>query len=1272
MKFFSRIITTFLILLLTACGGGGGGKSSSPSPEPSNSSPSVNISSVTEFSSGDIVSLTANAADSDGSVASYAWSVDSASIALTDANKSQVSFIAPNVDSDATISLSVTVTDNKGATAKATQQIAVKKKVSLTIMGLVLNGGVIANADVTFTVGDSTFATKANAAGQYSITIGVGSKNLNTPITAMAIGDSANPTVKLAAQLNSISKLIEQAGSDKTLDAKENLSVNISNVTTAEYALLRAPTYWGFNAPIATDEQLQSAQGALGSSQKITMASYLQIISTDSRFKLPDPNKNTLDFLRDQAAVNNYSNQVYVKDPALISNTTALINADKNLVKNHGSMAGQYLLYNQTGPNSYRLTLNEDLTGKIEGGSFTASVKWIQDGSKLTLNLPVPVETIDLLSGSRFVIKTAELNVYNNYFEFSLANFILFGDQIYSDDSRGYASSLSMVVMAYNTAKFVPLTAEKIAGEWMSDAGSYKFNPDKTASYTPYHPAAPTVASNWSFDNNKLVLQNDTVKEEFYLLNDLGAGYSILKIYDNHLGSLFRFANGWLIKPQSNLQLKSTDFVGSWIDQATPFTTGNSNIRVMAGDNKFFTSFAAWPTLWSSKEGSNSWERNVYLQNSEWVSSCDLSAGTHPDCKLYRNYTDKVIAVKGDRYYSLHTEKIFPNSGESLVSYSLVQSIKLPEITHFGQWIADNAIKVFYQKAADGIKVWNFLSNKLIINNKSLADRFPPENAIVFSLTNNRLQYTRDNVARELMLVSASENGLTVCEYNQGASCLAGTEFLLSNRSPAKISLKVEGPGTISPLYNTTGNPAAWFGNVANFYITPDAGALIKSVTGCGGSLQVDRYVTAEIRDACTITATFSKLPVITLKAGAHGAIKNSYGYEYSIIPEVGYMVETATGCNGVLTDGQYPTYAIKDVPSEDCTITVNFIQKLSSEAKITDLGLISCVDTLSQKSVKDISELNCQNDVIRSLDGIQNLPNLKTLILPKVVNSTAIVVPKTTSLTRLELGSWRGQPTEPILDITAIDFSQAENINWLTINGTNITKIDLSKSLKLEKLYLQHNPNITSLDLSHTKLTTAILDYNGLTNLILPTAGTLEILFANGNKLTDIDLSQNLSLKSLRLNSNLLKSVDLRLHNKLLLVALGDNLLTEINFSDLTSLMQVELFSNKLVFLDVSKNTSLETLDVTDNQLTSIDLHANTKLWALLLYSNKMTSLDVGGLTALKYFRAYDNKLTTIKGIESIDASSEIDLHSNLFDANTLVYLNNLKTVKNYAQLMY
>ncbi|RYZ78092.1 MAG: hypothetical protein EOO68_40910, partial [Moraxellaceae bacterium] len=113
MKFFSALTTAFLIALLTACGGGGGSGGSSPDPlQPTNNSPAVTISGVTEADSGNSVSLTANATDSDGTISKVEFFNGTTSLGA-DAT-SPYSFSWTNVAAG-TYQITAKATDNSGA-----------------------------------------------------------------------------------------------------------------------------------------------------------------------------------------------------------------------------------------------------------------------------------------------------------------------------------------------------------------------------------------------------------------------------------------------------------------------------------------------------------------------------------------------------------------------------------------------------------------------------------------------------------------------------------------------------------------------------------------------------------------------------------------------------------------------------------------------------------------------------------------------------------------------------------------------------------------------------------------------------------------------------------------------------------------------------------------------------------------------------------------------------------------------------------------------------
>src|SRR6185436_1618840 len=86
-------------LLLAACGGGGGG-GSNPPPPPQNVAPTASAGTNQTVTSGVQVTLNGTASsDSDGTIASYAWTQTGGAPAVTLANStsSQPTFTAPTV-----------------------------------------------------------------------------------------------------------------------------------------------------------------------------------------------------------------------------------------------------------------------------------------------------------------------------------------------------------------------------------------------------------------------------------------------------------------------------------------------------------------------------------------------------------------------------------------------------------------------------------------------------------------------------------------------------------------------------------------------------------------------------------------------------------------------------------------------------------------------------------------------------------------------------------------------------------------------------------------------------------------------------------------------------------------------------------------------------------------------------------------------------------------------------------------------------------------------
>ena len=95
-----------------------------------NAAPTVSAGNEQSVASAANVTLTATASDSDGSIASYAWTQTSGKTAsITNADSAIATFVAPKVGSDQSSVFSVTVTDDQGKTSTASVTINVAAEV---------------------------------------------------------------------------------------------------------------------------------------------------------------------------------------------------------------------------------------------------------------------------------------------------------------------------------------------------------------------------------------------------------------------------------------------------------------------------------------------------------------------------------------------------------------------------------------------------------------------------------------------------------------------------------------------------------------------------------------------------------------------------------------------------------------------------------------------------------------------------------------------------------------------------------------------------------------------------------------------------------------------------------------------------------------------------------------------------------------------------------------------------------------------------------------
>ena len=272
-------------------------------------------------------------------------------------------------------------------------------------------------------------------------------------------------------------------------------------------------------------------------------------------------------------------------------------------------------------------------------------------------------------------------------------------------------------------------------------------------------------------------------------------------------------------------------------------------------------------------------------------------------------------------------------------------------------------------------------------------------------------------------------------------------------------------------------------------------------------------------------------------------------------------------------------------------------------------------------------------------------------------------------AITRLKIN------TDYIASLGGIEFFH--NLTYLRCNASTtytdeeityqgkLTALDVSHNAKLDTLYCQRNPNLTSLSFPSASIKYLNCSYNGLKELNLNNCPQLKTLLCNNTEIEDLDLSSCPSLETLYcqgpLKSNdwdssiddwatgrqytaygILKRLNVsncRNLKYLNCTSHGENLTEVIGLADCVNLEQFlgfycdfkQLdFSNnpKLYYLYLSGNINLASLNITNcpeldwmsiwdcRKLTSLDLSHNKKLHTL--YYTHLQGVNMSDLVSL------------------------------------------------------
>jgi hypothetical protein len=213
----------------------------------------------------------------------------------------------------------LTCTGEGGSTA-ATASVTVNPvpTLSLTFEGRALSAGGatgdggLANAAIRVSVGGENFTGTADATGRFSIPVTITASGQDQLVRIFATKPSSPSTVVYVSQLASFRTLLTQAGPDATLSVGENFRVNVSNLATAEAALLqeaalgfpvetsaarpslRTPAARPLDRIGPSDEELASALLSINQAELLDVAVSLSLVA-DRGFALPDGVDTTLE-----------------------------------------------------------------------------------------------------------------------------------------------------------------------------------------------------------------------------------------------------------------------------------------------------------------------------------------------------------------------------------------------------------------------------------------------------------------------------------------------------------------------------------------------------------------------------------------------------------------------------------------------------------------------------------------------------------------------------------------------------------------------------------------------------------------------------------------------------------------------------------------------------------------------------------------------------------------------------------------------------------------
>ena len=352
------------------------------------------------------------------------------------------------------------------------------------------------------------------------------------------------------------------------------------------------------------------------------------------------------------------------------------------------------------------------------------------------------------------------------------------------------------------------------------------------------------------------------------------------------------------------------------------------------------------------------------------------------------------------------------------------------------------------------------------------------------------------------------------------------------------------------------------------------------------------------------------------------------------------------------------------------------------------------------------LERLSCYSCSFSSLDELQNMENLQTLVcsdnklvtlslteLPNLWqiwvddnelltslecnrnDLTSLNVTNCTALTSLDcilnhnlpeimgLETCSAMTMLNCIDCSLTDLSSVANmpnLQYLYCTDNQLTSLDVSSNNQLVYLHCYNN-DLTSLNVTGCTALTNLQCYD---NENLPEITGLEtctamiFLDCENCALTSLPLSGMNDLVQLLCRFNQFETLQVNNKPNLTVLLVSDNpllenlecyscALPELDLSDCPSLYYLDCSGNQLSSLDVSDRPSLNYLDCSGNQLSSLDISQCPELYYLLCNRNQLSEIDLSG-TKVSLLWCNSNQLTSLDLSPCPDSFYSLDCRQN------------------------